>query len=269
MLTPTTKTIGQVLAVHLGFHTLWVLAYLVSLLGVFILIPFTGLYNAFVLGFMGKSVLSSSANAALLGYLVFLMTGLLCGWLISLFHPKSVWISAFCSLLSTCVLLVGASAIRYTVVGVSGIQSILPLPATTGRADADEMSMALKDAYLSAGEVPQYFPGKPLILPLTELQPSLPLLSKGFQLQDGPYVYCNLPPGVWRVFKSQPENSRCPVLWNTRPDPAGKRFVFSIDLKTDIFHDELVSEEALTRMLTTMEDAVRKQTGDANFKLRE
>ena len=132
---------------HVGFHTFWVLVYCVSLLGVFIFIPFVGCYIAFVLGFLGKSVLASATTAALLGYLVFSSTGLMSGWIISLFHPKSVWLPACVSLLLTGTLLVGTTWIRYKYVGISGLETILPLPATTGRTDADELSRALKTEY--------------------------------------------------------------------------------------------------------------------------
>ena len=101
----------------------------------------------FVLGFLGKSVLASATTAALLGYLVFSSTGLMSGWIISLFHPKSVWLPACVSLLLTGTLLAGTTWIRYKYVGISGLETILPLPATTGRTDADELSRALKTEY--------------------------------------------------------------------------------------------------------------------------
>lgn len=262
----TSSPLFRVFVVHVGFHTLWVLIYGLGLLGMFMLIPLIGWYNAFVLGFMGNSVLGSATRAALLGYLVFGATGLLSGWLISLLRLKSVWIPACLSLALTGVLLVSLTMVRYRTVGVSGLQTILPLPATTGRADADEMSMALKVAYLGAGELPPSFAGKGSTVPLSEVQPSLPLLSKDFQLQGGPYVYCNLPSQVWRGLKKDAAR-KYPLLWSSQPDGTGKHLLVSADLKTDIFSDELVTTETLTRALTELESAVRKQTGDANFTL--
>ena len=173
----------RVLSLHLGFHTFWVLLYYISLRGVFILIPFVGWYDAFVLGFLGASVLATITRAMVLGYIVFLFTGLFSGWLISLLRTKLTGIAAVVSLCLTVVLLVSLTMVRYRTIGVSGLQNVLPLPATTGRADADQMSMALKDVYLTAGEVPPYFAGKGSTIPLSEIQSSLPLLSKDFQLQ--------------------------------------------------------------------------------------
>jgi hypothetical protein len=265
MFTPRTKIIGQVLAVHLGFHTLWVLVFLVSLLGVFILIPFTGLYNAFVLGFMGKSVWVSPVNAAILGYLAFSLTGLLSGWFISLFHPKSVWLFAFCSVFATCVLFVTVSAVRYTAFGAPGLESILPLPATTGRADVDKFEWALKAQ--SVGEVPPYFSGKPAVVPFSEVQPALRLLPKDFQLEGGPYTYCKLSPEVWKGLRADAPK-KYPVLWSDHPDTSGKRLVVSVDLGTDVYHDEFVTEQALSERLGALEAATGRLSGDANFKLR-
>lgn len=253
---------------HMGFHTFWVLVYLVSLFGVFILIPLVGWYNAFVLGFMGNSVLASATRAALLGYLVFAATGLLSGWLISLMRVNSVWIPALLSLALTCMVLVGASAIRLKSVGIAGLESILPVPATTGRADVDELSMALKTEYdLLEPAVPPYLAGKGTVIPFSELQPSLQLLSKGFQLSGGPYVYCNLPSQVWKGLKNDGSGRKCPLLWSTQPDAAGKRLVMSVNLKSDQFSDEFLEEETFDQMLAQLEAAVRTQTGDASFTL--
>jgi hypothetical protein len=237
------------------------------LTGVFILIPLVGWYNAFVLGFVGNSVLASATRAALIGYLVFTATGLLSGWLISLLRLKAVWIPAFLSLALTSVVLVRASWVRHTSVGVAGIQSILPLPATTGRADADELSMALKAEYLMAGELPPYFPGKGSSIPLTELQSALPLLSRDFELQGGPYVYCNLSTEIWKALKKNGPTRQYPLLWATHPDATGRRLVVSVHLKVDQFSDELLAEKTFAQMLAELESAVRKQTGDANFTL--
>jgi hypothetical protein len=258
------SAIIRVWLVHVGFHTFWVLLYLVSLLGVFILIPLYGWYNAFVLGFLGKSVLGSATRAAVLGYLVFSVSGLLSGWLISLLRPKSVWILAFLSLVLTGVLLVGVTMVRYRTIGVSELQTILPLPATTGRADAEKFTWALKGESLE--ELPPYLAGKDAVIPLSELQPSLSLLPNDFQLQGGPYVYCNLPAQVWKGLKKDAAR-KYPLLWSSQPDAAGQRLLISVDLKTDVFSDELVTTETLNRALTELESAVRKQTGDASFTL--
>lgn len=262
-------TIIRVLVVHLGFHAIWVFAYCLSLSGLFILIPLVGLYNAFVLGFMGGSVLASPTRAALLGFVVFSATGLLSGWFISQLRTRKVWLLAFVSVGVTGVLLLSVTLMRYRHVGVPGIQTILPLPTTTGRADADEMAMALKDVYLSAGDVPPYFAGRGTKVPLSAIQPSLPLLSKDYQLKGGPYVYCNLPSEIWRGLKRRTGVQRYPLVWSTQSDLAGKRLVISVDLRTDIFHDELLTEDALSQALAGMETAVRELNSDAKLKLLE
>ena len=264
----TSNPLFRVIAVHVGFHTVWVVVYLVSLLGVFILIPLVGWYNAFVLGFIGNNALASATQSALLGYLVFASTGLLSGWLILLLRVKSVWIPALLSLALTGVVLVSASVIRHKSVGLAGFQSILPIPATTGRADVDELSMALKTEYdLVEPAVPPHLTGKGTIIPFSELQPSLQLLSKDFQLSGGPYVYCNLPPRIWKNLKNEGAVQKYPVLWSTKPDSTGKRLVMSVNLKSDQFSDEFLAEETFTQMLTQLEGDVRRQTGDVNFSL--
>lgn len=262
----TTNTLIRVLAIHVGFHTLWALLYALSLFGLFLLIPLVGSYNAFVLGFLGKSVLVSAGRAVLLAYLVFSITGLLSGWLISLYHPRSVWLPGFGSLLLTGALLISATWMRYKYVGVAGLETILPLPSTTGRADADEVSMALKTEYdLIEPAVPPHLVGKGIAIPFLELQPSLQQLPKDFQLSGGPYVYCNLPPQVWKGLKNDADGRKYPLLWSSQPDADGKHLLIFVDLKTDIFSDELVTTETFTRALTELELAVRRQTGDANF----
>src|SRR5436190_8323572 len=94
----------RVVLVHVGFHALWVLLYLISLFGLFLFIPLIGWYQAFVLGFLGKAALISATRAALLGFVVFGVTGLLSGWAVSAIPPKSLWMRAFLSLFLTCVL---------------------------------------------------------------------------------------------------------------------------------------------------------------------
>jgi hypothetical protein len=262
----TLSQLFRVFAIHVGFHTFWVLLYASSLLGLFALVPLVGWYNAFVLGFIGNSVLASAAWAVLVGYLVFAVTGLLSGCVISLVRPKSVWIPACLSLALTGVLLVGLTMARYRMMGSSGLQTILQIPATSGRADADEMAMALKDAYLSAGELPPYFAGKGgSTVALSEIQPLLPLLSQGFQLQGGPYVYCNLPSQVWRGLSK----GKYPLLWSTQPDATGKRLVITADLMTGLIIDEVLAQETFAQMRAQLEMNVRKQTSDANFVLPE
>ena len=264
----TLSPLLRVFVVHVGFHTFWALVYALSLFGLFILIPLVGWYNAFMLGFMGNSVLGSATRAALLGYLVFAVTGLLSGWLISILRLKSVWIPACLSLALTAVLLIVASSMRHKSVGVAGFQSILGLPATTGRADVDELSMALKTEYdLVEPAVPPHLAGKGTVIPFSEVQPSLQLLPKGFLLSGGPYVYCNLPAEVWRGLKNDGAGRKYPLLWSRQPDATGKRLVMSVDLKSDQFSDELLGEETFARMRTELESAIRTQTGDTNFTL--
>lgn len=263
----TSNPMIRVVGVHLSFHAFWVLLYAASLFGVFLLLPLVGWYNAFVLGFLGKSVLASATRAALLGFVVFAVTGLLSGWVISLIRPKSVWLPALLSLFLTGVVLVGASWMRHKTAGIAGMQDVLPLPATTGRADVDELSMALKTEYdLLEPAVPLHLTGKGTVVPFADLQPSLQLLPKGFQLPGGPYVYCNLPSQFWRDLKKDAAR-KYPLLWGTQPDATGKHLLVSVDLKTDVFSDEFVSAETLNRALVELEAAVRKQTGDANFTL--
>jgi len=244
-----------------------VLVYCISLLGVFALIPLVGSYNAFVLGFIGKNVLASATAAAMLGYLVFLATGFLSGWSISMFHPKSVWIPAFVSLLLSGALLMGATWMRYKYFGVSGLETILPLPAANGGTDADKLSMAMKREYeLVEPPAPPYLKGKASVVPLSELQPSLRLLQNDFQMQGGPYVYCNLSPQIWNGLRK--DVGTYPILWSTQSEPSGKRLIISVDLKTDMFSVELVDDETLDTLLRGLEKAVQKQTDDPGFKLR-
>ncbi len=260
------KTIAQVLLVHLGFHAFWMLLYCVMLLGVFVLIPLVGWYNAFVLGFLGKSVLASATGAAVLGFAVFGVTGLLSGWVISLFRPKLVWIPALFSLFVTGVVLVSATWMRYKYIGVAGLETILSFPARTGRADTDKLTWAIKAE--SMEDLPPSLAGKDVLIPFSELQPLLRLLPKDFQLEGGPYVYCNLPPRVWRGLKKDAAK-KYPLLWSTQPDATGKRLVVSVDLKTDQFSDELVSEEALAQMLNSLENEAHKVTGGMSLNLRK
>jgi hypothetical protein len=266
----TLSPLLRVFVVHVGFHTFWALAYVSSLFGLLILIPLLGWYNAFVLGFMGNSVLVSATRAALLGYLVFAVTGLLSGWLITLLRLKSVWIPACLSLALTAVLLITASSMRHKSVGVAGFQSNWSIPTTTGRPDVDELSMALKTEYhLVEPAVPSHIVGKGTIIPFSEFQPSLRFLPKGYQLSGGPYVYCNLPSQVWKGLKKDGVGRNYPLLWSTQPDTTRKRLVMSVNLKTDQFSDKLLAEETFVKMLAELESAVRKQTGDANFTLRK
>jgi hypothetical protein len=243
---------------------MWVIAYALGLLGAFVFIPFVGLYNAFVLGFLGPSVLASATRAALVGFAVFAATGMLSGWFISLFRPKSPWLPACFSLLSTGVILVAASVVSHKTVGVAKIQEILPLPATTGRPDLDRLAMALKADYHTRGEIPLYLPGKDCVVPLSELQPSLRLLPKGFAVS--PYSYCNLSSPVWTQLRNY-KPGKWPILWSVQPDVTSNYVLISVDLRTDIFSDELVTQDSLNQALNELEAAVRKQTGDTNFSL--
>jgi hypothetical protein len=43
----------------------------------------------------------------------------------------------------------------------------------------------------------------------------------------------------------------------------------SVDLKTDMFSDEMVSDDVFRQMLAALEEAVRKHIGDPTFKLHK
>jgi hypothetical protein len=255
---------ARVLAVHLGFHTLWVVLYCVSLLGVFILIPLVGWYNAFVLGFLGRIVLGSATRAALLGFIVFGTTGLVSGWVCSVLRPKSDWLFALISLFISGVLLVSVTWGRYKLVGISGLETMLPIPASSGSASAENLRWALKGESLD--ELPPHLAGKAAVISLAELQPSLSLLPKDFQLAGGPYVYCNLPSQIWRGLK-QSAPKKYAILWGTQPDVTGRCLLVSVDLRTDVFSDEFVAPETLNRALAELESAIRRQTGEGAFML--
>jgi hypothetical protein len=264
-----TKTIFKVWLVHAGFHTFWVFVFGLSLLGAFILIPLIGWYSAFVLGFMGTRVLSSTLEAMLLGYAAFSASGLLAGCLISLARPKAAWVPAFVSLLVTCLLFVGASWAHYKHIGLAELQTVLPLPETTGRPGTDELSLALKDMYLNVEPpAPPYRAGSASIIPLSEIQPSLKMLPKDFQLAGGPYTYCNLPTPVWQALRRHSGSARYPLAWSTQAEPSGERLVFSVDLRTDVFHDELLTADAFSQRLRRLESDVQAVTGETAFKLQ-
>jgi hypothetical protein len=133
---------GRVLAIHLGFHTAWVVVYVVSLLGVFV--PLIGLYIAFVLGFLGTDALDAPTRGPLLGYLVFMATGLTSGLLLSLVRPSAggIWRSGLYSLILSLLILIGASFARMVHVGVTGYRRVPPLPASTGMIDQDRLALA-------------------------------------------------------------------------------------------------------------------------------
>jgi hypothetical protein len=184
-------------------------------------------------------------------------------------HQKTIArVLACVSLLLIFVGLLSVSWIHHKHIGIAGLEAILPIPATTGRADADELKRALKTEYhLVEPAVPLYLSGKGLIIPLSELQPSLRFLRKDFELAGGPYVYCNLPSQVWKGLKKESSTQKYPLLWSSQRDATGSRLVISVNLKTDIFNDELVSEETFTRMISELELGIRKQSEDANFHL--
>jgi hypothetical protein len=263
------EAVSKVLAIHVGFHSIWVLIYLVSLTGVFILIPFVGMYNSFILGFLGKTVLVSPTRAVMFGYLVFALTGCLSGIAISQLRVTRIWIPGLLSLLVTVCILVGVSWLRHAVAGAPWIESGLQLPRTTGIASVDRFSMALKSEYHRNGEVPPSVPGKPRLLPLAELLPQFELLDSGFRLSYGPHVYCNLEPSVWRALRRGRDLKECPIVWSERADLSGRHLVVSVDLSTDIFSDELVGRRELSEILDAFERAIQRQTGDAGFRLSE
>jgi hypothetical protein len=133
---------GRVLAIHLGFHTAWVVVYVVSLLGVFV--PLIGLYIAFVLGFLGTDALDAPTRGPLLGYPVFMATGLTSGLLLSLVCPKpgGIWRSGLYSLILSLLILVSASLAHMVHSGVAGYRRVSPLPAATGKIDQDKLALA-------------------------------------------------------------------------------------------------------------------------------
>lgn len=265
-----THPIFRVFLFHVGFHSFWVLLYIGSLLGMLILTSAVGMYNAFVLGFLGKSVISSATAAAVLGYVVFTITGFVSGWLISRFHPKSVALPACLTVVVAVGLLFVASLVHHRVTPLSSLASVITLPSTTGRPDADRMSMALKTEYdLQEPALPPYLEGKGVLVPLSEFQARLRLLSKDFVLADGPYLYCNLASNVWMGLKNSGSSSKYPILWSARPNLAGKRLVFFVNLKSDVFSDEFVAEETFQRTLIDAENTIQHETGNPSIRLRQ
>lgn len=251
---------------HLAFHTLWVAIFLVSLLGVFLLLPLVGWYNAFILGFLGNVVLGSPFNGVLLGYIVFSVTGFVSGWLISLVRPKRVGILTALSLVVTIVLLISASWMKITSASPDVFGS--PESLTSGDAGAAEIVACLKTAYdLTEPPVPPFASNKGPLIPLSELQPMLLSLHESLKFNDGSFMYCNLPSSVWIALRARRNSTRYPLAWSLHPSPGDERLVIVVDLQTDILADQKMSDGAVTILLTEMEEAAKTVMGDSNLKL--
>lgn len=254
----------QIWLIHVAFHTFWAVIFLISLSGVFALIPLIGSYVSFVLGFLGSSVLASVTRGISLGFIVFSVTGLLSGWFISVFRPRSAWIPGLLSLCASIALLGSATWIRYTYFGVADLESVLPLPVSTGIPQHEALASALKSAYHSAGDVPPYLPGKEATIPLAQLQ----IAANNLTAQHASMVYCNLPPQIWRALRKAGGTSTYPLAWSDMVDATGKRLVISVNFYTDIFNNEFLSEEEFAQKISETQADVRAKAGDREFMLR-
>ena len=95
--TPTPPLLFRVLAVHIGSHLFWALLFAVAVATGGSTIGFVAFYDAFVLGFLGPSW------PLIGGFLVFTLTGTLCGIVIAAGDPerRQVIPAALASLIPT------------------------------------------------------------------------------------------------------------------------------------------------------------------------
>jgi hypothetical protein len=105
---PTLSTFYRVLAVHVGSHLCWALLFGVGALTGGSTVAVVAFYDAFVLGFLGPVWPLAG------GFLVFLLTGTLCGVAIACADPKprQVLPAALASLLPTYMALFAVSFLR-------------------------------------------------------------------------------------------------------------------------------------------------------------
>jgi hypothetical protein len=241
--------------VHLAFHTAWVILYMISLLGVYLLIPIFGLYFPLVLGFLGAVSLTSIGNAALFGYLVFAFTGFISGLTISALRLNSRWMPSLLSLCLTLVLMISASVARFTFIGIPN-EITNTLPSSAGSDDVVDLVLAIKSDYHLNGEVPPYFSDKEPLIRLSEIKQFQNLKKDNTELNVESYIYYNLPAQAWRHLKETEIMPRYPIFWSATPDLNGLRVVVLVNLKTDIFDDELMDSNEFLNIFSKMTKAV-------------
>jgi hypothetical protein len=267
MLKLRASPILHILLLHIGFHTFWVLVYLASLAGSFILIPLIGWYATFVLGFIAFVGSASVTVAMIGGFVPFALSGVFSGWFVSQLKPKVVWPAGILSLALTVAILFSASLTTIKL-RQRGIYKEVDAAATTGNQAALDLSLYLKAAYhQTEPPSPPYVSGREPVIPLKELQPMLLALSKDFKLSDDGYFYCNLSPRVWNSLRRRNGRSGYPLAWKAMADASGRRLVIIVNLKDDAFVDAAMAEDSLVARLRAMEATVREASGDNGSSL--
>jgi len=104
----TLPTFCRVLAVHVGSHLFWVLLFAIGIATGGSTIAVVAFYDAFILGFLGPAWALSG------GFLVFALTGLVCGIAITSAdpEPRRVLPAALVSLLPIYMALFAVSFLR-------------------------------------------------------------------------------------------------------------------------------------------------------------
>lgn len=241
----TFTAIPKEILVHVSFHLFWALLALLSLVGAFFFIPFIGIYETFVLGFVFQAMPDSRVVAYAIGVIVFVVSGMASAGVRKLFRKGTSWASGVLTLVPTIVALI---VISFSLLA-SGINQRAALAGASASADLsdvgqfEELGVWIKAAY--------YLPKRPPFLTnassLVRLETALPALSKATSVPP-PKVsgwYLNLDAECWSALRGR-ITSPVLVAWSGATNQ--QCGVVQLNLETDVVTAEAVQRGELDRL---------------------
>jgi hypothetical protein len=247
------SAIPKELIVHVSFHLFWAVLALLSLVGVFLFIPFIGIYETFVLGFVFQAMPDSRIVAYAIGIMVFILTGMASAGVRKLFRKSTSWMAGVLSLIPTVVVLVVisfallASGInpRGALVGAS------PAADLSDTGDFDELGVWIKAAYY----LPKHPPFVANAASIVRLETALPASSKATSVPP-PKVsgwYLNLDAECWSALRS---GATSPVLVAWSDATNEQCSVVQLNLKTDVAAAESMQQKEFERLYKSQHDLI-------------
>lgn len=225
------SAIPKEVIVHVSFHLCWAVLALLSLVGAFLFIPFIGIYETFVLGFVFQTMPDSRIVAYAIGIVVFVATGIASAGVRKLFRKSTSWMAGVLSLIPTVVALIAisfallASGInqRGALVGAS------PAADLSDAGDFDELGVWIKAAYY----LPKHPPFVTNAASVVRLETALPASSKATSVPPPNLSgwYLNLDAECWSALRNR---ATSPVLVAWSDGTNEQCSVVELNLKTEV-----------------------------------
>lgn len=256
------SVIPKEVVIHASFHLFWALLALLSLVGAFFFIPFVGIYETFVLGFVFQTMPDSRAVAYAIGVVVFVATGTASAGVRKLFGKDTSWISGILSLIPTvaALMVISFSLLTSGVNQRAALVGASPAADLSAAGDFDELGVWIKAAHY----VPKHPPFLTNAANVVRLEIALPAFSKATSV-PAPQAsgwYLNIDAKCWSALRGR---ATSPVLVAWSDVTNEQCSIVQLNLKTDVVNTESVQRREFERLYRNQRNLIAELCPNAQL----